>query len=99
MVHTPASQSPSDRHTLKSGQRSHPVSSPPQSTSVSLPLRTPSSQVGAWQTPSEHTPVAQSEPAAQTPPTAQPPQGPPQSTSVSPPFTRPSVQEGAMQRP
>ncbi|MFN7134483.1 MAG: hypothetical protein ACK4N5_20550, partial [Myxococcales bacterium] len=33
---------------------------PPQSTSVSLPLRTPSLQVGAWHTPPEQTPETQS---------------------------------------
>jgi hypothetical protein len=65
---------------------------PPQSTSVSWPFVTPSSQAGAWQTPSVHTPLRQSLAPAQPCPAPHAEQLPPQSTSVSSPFGTPSPQ-------
>jgi hypothetical protein len=60
---------------------------PPQSTSVSVPFRAPSLQVGAWQTLPEQTEVTQSVPARQCLVTAHRPHAPPpQSMSVSAPF-------------
>jgi hypothetical protein len=58
--------------------------------SVSLPLRTPSPQVGAWQTPLQ-TLLVQSAGALHPLPGTQAVQAPPQSTSVSVPFFAPSL--------
>jgi hypothetical protein len=69
---------------------------PPQSTSVSVPLRTPSAQVGVWQTFPEQTPPAQSDATAQPAPSVHVGHiPPPQSTSVSGPFSTPSLHAGA----
>src|SRR5262245_50526546 len=57
---------------------------PPQSTSVSLPFRTASEQVGAWQIEAAHTPLTQSPLTPQPSPARQvAPQLPPQSMSLS----------------
>src|SRR5690554_632885 len=56
---------------------------PPQSTSVSLPLCTPSLQLGAWQMPFVHTLLWQSMAPKQPAPSGHAWQPPPQSTSVS----------------
>jgi hypothetical protein len=66
---------------------------PPQSTPLSLPFRTPSVHVGAWQITLQDS-VAQSEPRMQRLPSGQPGQEPPQSISVSEPFNVPSPQDG-----
>src|SRR4051812_2405592 len=85
----------------QSGQR------PPQSTSLSLALRTPSLQLAAWQhesRPAPQPPVPQT-PLWQSPGSLQPravgqlAQLPPQSTSLSSPFFTPSVQLAALQLP
>jgi hypothetical protein len=69
---------------------------PPQSTSVSVPLRTPSVQLGAWQVDPMQEPESQSLPEAQCSPWVQRlGQLPPQSTSLSEPFAAPSEQDGA----
>jgi hypothetical protein len=62
---------------------------PPQSVSVSVPLRTPSLQLSAWHSPPEHTALLQSEFAVHPLPVPQRAHvvAPPQSTSVSPPFS------------
>ncbi len=73
---------------------------PPQSTSVSPPLRTPSAQVGAWQRPPVQTPLSQSVPPPQPSPAGQPAQaGPPQSTPVSVPSRTPLVHDTGWQTP
>jgi hypothetical protein len=66
-------QSAADTHTLaQAGQ------APPQSTPVSAPLRTPSLQAGAWQTPALHTLDAQSLATLHAIPSPQAGQPPPQ---------------------
>jgi hypothetical protein len=68
---------------------------PPQSTSVSVPLRTPSPQVAATHLLALQTPLAQSEGALQPRPSGQGAQAlPPQSTSVSVPPFSPSLHPG-----
>ena len=62
----------------------HGLHEPPQSLSVSVPLRTPSLQ-SCEHTPDVHTRSAQSLPAPQCFPVAHLSQLPPQSTSLSPP--------------
>ena len=74
-------------------------SAPPQSASVSRPLRTPSVQLGARQNPFTHTPLSQSATAPQSWPGSQPRQSPPQSTSLSLPFRTLSSQPDAAQSP
>jgi hypothetical protein len=95
MRHEPAAQNPVlhcalSLHRLSSGHRSQWAL--PQSTTGSVPLRTPSSQVGAWQQRSAprgqsalpHTPLAQSAPVSQPCPVVQlASQLPPQSAAVS----------------
>jgi hypothetical protein len=71
------------------------VQAPPQSTSVSLPLRTVSLHAGAEQIASLHTPEPQSPPKPHPAPSGQPGHEPPQSVSVSLPLMIPSVQLGA----
>ena len=88
---TPAEQFPlwqsvPTLHILPFAHAGHPGPPPPQSTSVSVPLRTPSLQVGAWQVwlAGLHTRLVQSDPKRQCLPTAHGGQvPPPQSTSVS----------------
>jgi hypothetical protein len=88
-VHTKLSQSSG---AAQSWPALHGAHEPPQSTSVSLPLLTPSEQLGGWHCPPPHTLLVQSLPAVHVCPTAQSPQAaPPQSTSVSVPFFTPSV--------
>lgn len=74
---------------------------PPQSTSVSVPLVTPSVQIGTWHvltTAPEHTPLLQSVGWSHFLPSAHALQfAPPQSTSVSFPFWTRSVHTGALQ--
>jgi hypothetical protein len=70
---------------------------PPQSTSVSAPLRTPSVHAGAWQTFPVQTPLVQSAPVVQPWPGVQSAHVPPQSTSVSVPLRTPSLHAGAWQ--
>jgi hypothetical protein len=68
---------------------------PPQSTSVSVPLSTPSVHVAGWQAPERQWLLWQSDPTKHAAKSAQGEQvGPPQSTSVSPPFRTPSVHSG-----
>jgi hypothetical protein len=89
-------------HCAAIGQRAQP---PPQSTSISCPLRTPSVQLGAWQqraTPAPQPPARQtwlwqSPSPLQARPVAQSSQRPPQSTSLSLAFATASVQVGALQ--
>ena len=69
----------------------------PQSTSLSSPFCTPSSQAGAAQALLTQTPLAQSPGALQAKPPAQAAQSPPQSRAVSVPFCTPSSQAGAAQ--
>src|SRR5262245_24149448 len=64
---------------------------PPQSTSLSVPLRVESVHVGARHVPLVQTPEPQSAFAVHFLPSAQGPQEPPQSTSVSVPFFTPSL--------
>jgi hypothetical protein len=77
-----------------------PAQLPPQSADDSLPLRTPSEQLGAWQNPPLHTPLAQSLLLPQASPAAHAAQAPPpQSVSLSAPFSTPSLQLPAWQTP
>lgn len=98
-LHRPASQVPDSQsvpvsHRNPLGQAAQVE--PPQSTSVSVPLRTASEQLGASQVPLVQTPDWQSdarlqllveEHCAHT--------RPPQSTSVSVPLATPSAHDGA----
>src|SRR5262245_19676788 len=81
-----------------SPQRGQPrMTGPPQSISVSPPLRTPSLQVASAQDPCTQLREAQSVPATQPWPVSQLGQPlPPQSTPVSVPFFMPSVQVGGL---
>jgi hypothetical protein len=74
-------------------------SGPPQSISVSLPLVTPSEQLGESQVPPLQSRELQSIARLHPSPGEQGEQRPPQSTSVSVPFSRPSEQVGAWQVP
>ena len=94
---TPLVQSLPVAHTCPSAQSFGQL--PPQSTSVSSPLRALSVQLGAWQLPPLQTALEQSLEAVQDRPTAQGPQLPPQSTSVSSPFCTASVQTGEESSP
>jgi hypothetical protein len=76
-----------------------PQATPPQSASVSAPLRTPSVQLGARQMPPAHTPLVQSALPTHCEPAAHGLQPPPQSTSVSAPFFTESEQLDALQSP
>lgn len=78
----------------------HGAHGPPQSRSLSKPLASPSSQLGAEHAPPAQTPLSQSPPARQARPASQPRhEAPPQSRSVSPGETRPSRQlPGAHER-
>lgn len=85
-------------------QGSQPEEAPPQSTSVSPALRTPSTHVGATQTPpcAEQTPEEQSAAEVQRKLSLHKAPGhaeAPQSTSASPPFLTPSEHDGAAHRP
>jgi hypothetical protein len=94
---TPLWQSPA---TVQSPFVAQPLQvPPPQSTSVSAPLRVVSAQLGAWHTPPEQTLLWQSPPVPHCLPVAQLPQLPPQSTSLSLPFRTPSLQLAASQLP
>jgi hypothetical protein len=91
---SPAGQSASRAHVT------HGAQGPPQSTPVSAPFCTPSSQLGTWQTALEQTPLAQSAATPQPTPAAHAGHAPPpQSTPVSAPFRTPSLQVGAWQEP
>jgi len=86
--------------TVHMSPAAHPGQEPPQSTSVSLPLRTPSEQLGTAQRDPVQTPLTQSARVAQTRPSAQRGQvPPPQSVSVSLPFWAPSMHVGAAHTP
>jgi len=61
LLHVPAAQS---RAVRQLWQRAHGAHEPPQSTSVSVPLRTRSVQLGAWHTPPTHTPLEHTLPHA-----------------------------------
>jgi hypothetical protein len=97
---TPASQAPLVQSApfVQARPSVHlPQSDPPQSTSVSAPLTTPSAQPWPWQSPLVQTCPSQSVPAVQTLPAAHAGQSPPQSTSVSLPFCTVSVHVAAAQ--
>ena len=101
MAHTPAIQS-AFRQSAGCAQAlptAHGVQVPPQSTSVSLPLRSSSAQSGeVRQLPRAQMPLLQSEALTQAVPTGQPGHvPPPQSTRISSPSWRPSAQEMAAQ--
>lgn len=73
---------------------------PPQSTSVSVAFFTPSGHLATWQIPAEQTPLVQSAPTVQPPPSAHLLAGaqlPPQSMPVSVPFLLLSAQVGFWQ--
>jgi hypothetical protein len=72
------------------------LQSPPQSTSVSLPLSTPSMHVGAWHDAPPHTPLVQSALITHCFPSPHGAQEPPQSTSVSLPSWFASVHVAGM---
>jgi len=96
-VHTWLAQSPALVHVPPVAQ---PAQLPPQSMPSSAPFLIPSEQLGTWQVPPVHTPLAQSRAAAQTLPLPQGAQAPPpQSMAVSPPFFWPSVQVARTQVP
>jgi hypothetical protein len=97
IVQAAVAQSLGAAHTRKSSHRGHVVV-PPQSTSVSPPLITPSVQVGALHViaVASQTPLAQSAPSRQTSPVSQGSHvTPPQSTSASSAFWTPSSHDGA----
>jgi hypothetical protein len=102
LVHLPLAgkmQSEFVPHGLPTAQ---PVQLPPQSVSLSEPLRTMSLQAAGAHLPPVHLPLSgslQSPFSLHTPLTAQPPQLPPQSVSVSSPFFAPSPQLAATQSP
>ena len=72
---------------------------PPQSMSLSVPLRTPSLHEGAVQVPAVQTPDLQPIALVQASPSPHGPQLPPQSTSTSVPFFAPSLHVGTWQMP
>jgi hypothetical protein len=59
---TPLLQSTPEEQLRLASQRGQVRLAPPQSTSLSSPLRTTSEQVGSWQREPKHTPLAQSPP-------------------------------------
>jgi hypothetical protein len=91
--HEPLMQSELPRHCLPLPQTGQEA--PPQSMSVSVPLRIPSVQLGAWQSPPMQFPLWQSTPIEHGLPGVhwmQPEDGGPQSIAVSMPFLTLSVQ-------
>ena len=82
----------------EAGPAPDPGQAPPQSTLVSRPLATRSSQLGAAHLPASQTPLPQSSPPRQARPTGHGPQGPPQSMADSPPLCTPSSQAAGAQR-
>src|SRR5690606_9627927 len=96
-THAPLPQSSEDEQSWSASQGEQ---APPQSTSASSPLRTPSVQLPVTQRPLTHTPLSQSAPVAQCLPLGH---GahlvPPQSTSVSSPLSTPSSQVGVSHCP
>ncbi|MES1171648.1 MAG: hypothetical protein ABUL77_00290 [Bacteroidota bacterium] len=113
-VHVGAAQAPAAQtplrqlaplvpHMRPSAHRRAGAHAPPQSTSVSVPLRSRSVHSGAAQVPfTPHTPLTQSAAIAQAWPSAQRRVGahvPPQSTAVSVPFLTVSMQVGTAQAP
>lgn len=97
--HAPLAQSRSSRHCRPGAQRSQAGPAPPQSTSVSPALWTPSSQ--EMQAPPAQTLLAQSLPRLQRCPSRQraQPGGPPQSVPVSTPLRVPSSQAATLHTP
>jgi hypothetical protein len=96
LVHTRLAQSAAATQCLSSAHALHPDAGPPQSTSDSVPLLTPSAQLGCWQVPLVQTPLEQSPGAPQARLGSQATQAPPpQSTSVSVPFLTLSPQPAA----
>jgi hypothetical protein len=96
-LQTPPVQSLFDPQLLPTGQVRFCPQPAPQSTSVSMPLRTPSAQVGSWHVPFWQLVLPQSSPTRHSFPTAhRRPSAvhmlPPQSTPTSDPFRIPSVQ-------
>jgi hypothetical protein len=87
-------QSSGVEQAFPSGQGEH---APPQSTSVSLPLRTWSEHDAARQMDPTQDKLVQSVAVAQAAPVEHGAQAPPQSMSDSAPFIFPSEQEGAWQ--
>src|SRR4051812_46611889 len=83
VLHLPLAQSPSVEQVRSSAHALQPM---PQSTSLSLPFFTPSSQRAGTQAPASHTPLTQSVPTLHSAPVAQAGQLPPQSTPISSPF-------------
>src|SRR5260370_154262 len=69
---------------------------PPQSTSLSVPLATPSTHDGSWQMSPVHTRLKQSDPMAHPWLSPQGVHVPPQSLSVSLPFCTLSTHVGAL---
>src|SRR6188768_601076 len=92
--HLPVAQSSSSTQACSSLQGLQPL---PQSTSLSLPFFTPSSQCVGAQASAVQTPLAQSVPTVQSGSMAQGGQLPPQSTAVSLPFMAKSLHVGFAQ--
>jgi hypothetical protein len=94
--HTPLSQSRPTLQPPSGPQGAHSL--PPQSTSVSLPFCTLSSQRAGAHTESTQEPLSQSGPSPQASPLPHGvSQDPPQSMAVSLPFFKLSVQEAPLQ--
>jgi hypothetical protein len=83
VLHAPLAQSSPLEQSRSSAHGLQPW---PQSTSLSLPFFTPSSQRAGAQAPALQMPLAQSTPTLHAAPVAQAGQEPPQSTPVSLPF-------------
>jgi len=93
-------QSPATEQRLPSAHFFVGAQLPPQSTSVSVPFLVLSLQLDVWQTLVVQTKLAQSAPAEQLLPLAQPEHiVPPQSMSLSLPFLMVSLQVGVWQIP
>jgi hypothetical protein len=92
--HLPVAHSSSSTQAWPSSHGWQPL---PQSTSLSLPFFTPSSQLAGAHASASQTPLSQSVPTVQSGPMAQGAQVPPQSTAVSSPFLAKSVQVGLAQ--
>src|SRR5215207_9136339 len=92
--HSPVAQSSSSTHVCSGSHGWQPL---PQSTSLSLPFFTPSSQRAGTHASALQTPLAQSAPTVHSGPVGQGGQLPPQSTAVSSPFCTKSPQVGFVQ--
>src|SRR4051812_48304106 len=94
VLHLPLAQSSLVAQARSSWHGLQPL---PQSTSLSLPFFTPSSQRAGAQACAEQTPLLQSAPLVHSGPVAHAGQLPPQSTPVSSPFWAKSLQVGFAQ--